>query len=256
MKNKVNLDYGEFDPKSTGIYKIQIESHLYIGSAATGFEKRWRKHIKDLFSEEKHHSYLLQKWFNKFLCIDFAILEICKSENCIEREQYYIDILKPDMNICKVAGNSLGVKRTNETKEKLRQAHLGKKLSEESITKRTEKMIKKVYQFSLGGKYIREWNSIKEAGETLNISRASISKCSNNKMQFAGGFIWRKELVEVLPVKIGKSILQFTIKDELIKKWDGISQIEKETNFKRNNIYENLRGAKDVAYGFKWKYDK
>lgn len=40
MKNKVNLDYGEFDPKSTGIYKIQIESHLYVGSAATGFEKR------------------------------------------------------------------------------------------------------------------------------------------------------------------------------------------------------------------------
>ena len=63
------------------------------------------------------------------MCIDFTILEVCIPEECIEKEQYYIDLLKPDMNICKVAGNSLGVKRTNETKEKLRQAHLGKKLS-------------------------------------------------------------------------------------------------------------------------------
>lgn len=90
------------------------------------------------------------------MCIDFIVLEVCNPENCIEREQYYIDLLKPDMNVCKVAGSSLGVKRTDETKEKLRQIHLGKKLSKESIEKRTEKINKKVYQFSFQGEFIKE----------------------------------------------------------------------------------------------------
>jgi group I intron endonuclease len=38
------------------------------------------------------------------------ILEYCEPENAIKREQYYLDLLKPEYNILKVAkrGSSLG----------------------------------------------------------------------------------------------------------------------------------------------------
>jgi len=60
------------------------------------------------------------------------------------------------MNISPTAGSSLGIKRSDETKEKYRQAKLGTKLSKESIEKRTKKQIKKVYQYTLSGIFIRE----------------------------------------------------------------------------------------------------
>jgi hypothetical protein len=35
-------------------------------------------------------------------------LEYCDLENIIDREQYYIDLLKPEYNVLKDAGSSLG----------------------------------------------------------------------------------------------------------------------------------------------------
>jgi excinuclease UvrABC nuclease subunit len=50
------------------------------------------------------------------------ILEYCKAEECIVKEQYYLDLLKPDYNILLKAGSTLGRKLTPETREKLSKA--------------------------------------------------------------------------------------------------------------------------------------
>jgi len=76
------------------------------------------------------------------------ILEYCDSENVIEREQYYLDLLKPEYNILKMAGSCYGHRHTEETlakfrarklseetKAKISAAKLGCKLSEETRTK-------------------------------------------------------------------------------------------------------------------------
>lgn len=49
------------------------------------------------------------------------ILEYCKPNILIKREQYYIDLLKPEYNICKVAGSTLGLSfnHSEATKVKL-----------------------------------------------------------------------------------------------------------------------------------------
>lgn len=41
-KENFSLNYGEFNKKNYGIYKIEIEDHLYIGStsAKRGFSSR------------------------------------------------------------------------------------------------------------------------------------------------------------------------------------------------------------------------
>lgn len=83
---------------STGVYKITIQNHVYIGSAAISFRKRWRQHQLD-FIRDIHHSRFAQNAFNKYGIATFEIMELCPRELCIEREQWWIDTLKPDLNI-------------------------------------------------------------------------------------------------------------------------------------------------------------
>lgn len=44
----------------------------------------------------------------------------------IFREQYYIDLLKPEYNICLIAGSTLGKKHSESTKEKISKSIKGK----------------------------------------------------------------------------------------------------------------------------------
>jgi group I intron endonuclease len=97
-----------------GVYKIinKINKKFYIGSTSTmGFDKRWKKHILDL-NKNKHHSFYLQKSWNKYgpNNFSFEIIEECIPEKCIIREQYYLDSLKPEYNICQIAGSTFGIK--------------------------------------------------------------------------------------------------------------------------------------------------
>src|SRR3990167_7829867 len=106
----------------SGIYKIinLVNRKIYIGSAANVF-KRWQVHKRCLKSN-KHHSVLLQRAWIKYGEENFLfeiIEEVAEKENLIEREQRYLDVLKPHYNICKIAGSCLGVKRSAEVKQKL-----------------------------------------------------------------------------------------------------------------------------------------
>jgi group I intron endonuclease len=49
----------------------------------------------------------------------------------------------------------------------------------------------KAEQYSKDHTFIKEWSSIKEAGEVLGIERGSISGCCRGKYKSAGGFIWK-----------------------------------------------------------------
>ena len=48
-----------------------------------------------------------------------------------------------------------------------------------------------VLQYTLNGKFIKEWNGTREAGRELNISCNCISAVCLGKRKTAGGFIWK-----------------------------------------------------------------
>ena len=52
---------------------------------------------------------------------------------------------------------------------------------------------KKVFQYSLDNKFIKQYNSISEAGKETNIPKGNISANLNNRQKSAGGYIWRFE---------------------------------------------------------------
>lgn len=60
------------------------------------------------------------------------ILEYCDPLSLITREQYYLDLLKPELNILRVAGSSAGFKHREKTKELLSIIGLKRKVSEET----------------------------------------------------------------------------------------------------------------------------
>jgi group I intron endonuclease len=107
-----------------GIYKIvNVKNNkFYIGSCASKefLYKRLFHHINDL-KNGKHINKYLQNSFNKYGedSFFFEIIEPCEAEKCIEREQYWIDLLKPNYNSCLIAGNTKGVKVSLETKNKI-----------------------------------------------------------------------------------------------------------------------------------------
>lgn len=57
--------------------------------------------------------------------------------------------------------------------------------------KKIHKANKKVKQYTLDGKYIKTWESIKEASISYNLKGYSISYCCNGKRNHAGGYKWK-----------------------------------------------------------------
>ena len=96
-----------------GIYQIQSKvkpERSYVGSAVN-IENRWYEHLKKL-KRNKHHSKKLQNHFNKYGIGDlqFSVITGCDKDDLITLEQFFIDSYNPWFNICKKAGNTLGVK--------------------------------------------------------------------------------------------------------------------------------------------------
>lgn len=130
--------------RGSGIYKIQSKikpKRFYIGSTAC-LRDRWLRHKRDLRGD-KHHSVKLQRHVNKYGFDDlvFSVLELCLPDALIDREQYYLDKLKPYFNLYPTAGSCRGAKRGPmpvEVRLKISLAQrgkVGKKMTEEQRLK-------------------------------------------------------------------------------------------------------------------------
>ena len=118
-----------------GIYKIQSvtkPNKIYIGSAIN-IENRWYRHLYFL-NKRTHENSKLQRHYDKYGIVDlqFSILLIgCDVKDLIYIEQLFLDSYKPWFNICKIANSRLGVKVSEEVKEKMRSVKKGKKFTEQ-----------------------------------------------------------------------------------------------------------------------------
>lgn len=91
----------------------------------------------------------------------------------------------------KIRLTRIGKKASDETKQKLSIAHTGKKQSAEMIAKRIPKLSRKVGQYDTNGNFIREYSSIKSAGEAIGCTGASISQQLAGGSRTTMGFIFK-----------------------------------------------------------------
>jgi group I intron endonuclease len=176
----------------TGIYKITCipNGKFYIGSAAfirsmskskLGFLGRLYKHLNSL-KNNRHPNPNLQNSYNKYGIENFVfeILEICPPEQCIEREQYYLDTLKPfypiGFNVCKNALNNTKSPSKNRTCSR-------------DTSNLNNNYKKYILQYDLEGNFIREWFGISAAAKQLNVERVNIYKCCRGIAKSAKGFV-------------------------------------------------------------------
>jgi len=116
----------------SGIYRWNnlITGKSYIGSSKS-LSKRFTNYYSLNFIKKKVetessiiYNSILKYGYNNF---SLDILEYCESNLLLKREQYYLDILKPEYNILKIAGSNLGFKLTEETKLKISISKIGLK---------------------------------------------------------------------------------------------------------------------------------
>ena len=130
--DRQKLSILEENKVKSGVYLFRnlTNEKIYIGSSMD-----LRRRFKEYFNV----NHLLR---NKNLAICAAlgkygyslfsleVLEYCDPSNILKREQYYLDLIKPQYNILKTAGSFVGFKHTEETKNKLAVLFKGNKNSQ------------------------------------------------------------------------------------------------------------------------------
>lgn len=173
----------------SGIYRIihNTTNREYIGSAIN-ISRRWYQHKTEL-RHSRHTNKRLQNSWNKYGENEFSfeVIELCDISLLIEREQFYIDTLKPYYNIVLIAGSQLGykhtdetikiiqekratqkipvgLKRTDEQRKNISISHKGIKLSEETKRKISVSNMGRINEHSTS-----DWKVISPSGEVIFI---------------------------------------------------------------------------------------
>jgi hypothetical protein len=183
-----NAIYEENRGKS-GIYRWvnKINNKSYVGSSVS-LSCRFRYYYSLSCLEKKvsgGSSVVLYRALLKYGYSNFSldILEYCEPKVKIEREQYYIDLLKPEYNILKKAGSNLGFKHSEATKLRMsinnaKEKHpfYGKKRSEETILRMSinskTALAVKINDISINDTKV--FRSNVQAGKYLGVSERTI----------------------------------------------------------------------------------
>ena len=212
-----------------GVYAIKnkITNQQYVGSAIS-FKHRWDLHLLQLKKKTHHSRYLLRSW-EKYGAdsFEFIILEHVNDKNdLLIREQWWMDNADSSFNMSPTASSTLGSKRSKESREKMRKAHLGKKLSPLQLANR-------IAAQSGDNHWTRKKKFSKEAKKRMSEAQ---------KHLFKNGYIHPRN----------KAILQYDKQNNFIKEWISVSEANRFYNSK--NIINCLQGRSKTAVGYIWRY--
>lgn len=122
---------------------------------------------------------------------------------------------------------------------------------------------KSVLQYDVGGFFIKEYNSMKLAGELLGISSANISKCVVGTNPTAGGYQWKikrpyiEEKIEpYINKNLSKIIYQYDKEYNIIASFESSRKASLSTGVNRANIISCCKGRVKTAGGFVWSNNK
>lgn len=192
----INTKHLKLELKQSGVYCIKntANNKFYIGSTCNSFQSRLRNHSLNLERNTHCNKYLQKSWRkygkNNFT---FIILEACepKKKIVLNREQYYIDILFPKYNICKIAKSCKGRKMSKHNKELVRKRMSGKNNHSYDFTKyifyHPEKGIKIKTQrefYNYSGCNYSNINQMVHNGKTISTKNWVCFGKNNNNFDF------------------------------------------------------------------------
>jgi hypothetical protein len=138
QKREYQIDYHQLKRKSVSIvYKIEYKGSLYVGATKYFTEERLRLHFSHTFNDN-HNSFIHQFIKNNFTSyydyksnLDIiSILEYTDADNLYERERFWINELKPNLNKNKY--NRIKKEKPKKPK-KLGSSHHNSKINETDV---------------------------------------------------------------------------------------------------------------------------
>ena len=143
----------------------------------------------------------------------------------------------------------------------------GHTISEAGKKHLSEINCEEVYQFDLNGKFIKKYNSFNSASKETNVCRSKISLCCAGKRLTAGGYIWRKQNVEISTEELNKikANTKFKSKDKRAvykinkitgekTRYESVREAARQNNIQNSSIYAVCSGKRSTAGGYEWKF--
>lgn len=178
------------DPDSrTSIYVLKDPETLeirYVGKTVSELKHRLKGHIYRSKLEKNHRAYWIKSILDKGLSPLIEEIDSCQWTESQNLEIYYIKKYK-DLNFNLVNSTEGG------------EGNLGYVKSEETIDKLKNSLRKNsptIYQYSLEGDFIKEWENAPIASEVLGISYRGIRRCASGERKKYKNFQWSYEKLE------------------------------------------------------------
>lgn len=225
----------------SGVYKIKnlINGKYYIGSSINVLN-RLTTHFRELRANN-HVNSKLQRSYNKYGEGNFIIeiIEICTVNDLLMREQFYLDSLKPELNLMSRATGGID-SHTEESKLKMSiaQKNVYRNLTEEQKESRRKNC-------SLGMKG-------KKLSFEQRVARSKAIKGSIKQQEHLKKLHKLYNVGKLNAKLISKPVLQFNKDMVFITEYSSIKEATLATG--NGNIIGCCKGKRKTANGFIWKY--
>lgn len=117
---------------------------------------------------------------------------------------------------------------------------------------------KTIYQYSLDdGRLIRTFDTLKNAGNAINVTRKDISRACLSINKLLGDFYWSyeyKEPFEPLKDYRKKEVFQYSLDGDLLSKYASISDASRKSGLSKTCISRVCRKEREQTGGFRWEY--
>ena len=119
----------------------------------------------------------------------------------------------------------------------------------------TEKKKKKIFQIDSNGIVVKEWDSVKEAANTLGINGTQISRYARGVIKGTyKGYKWEYVIPFEYKSRKGKKIGKFDKDNNLIETFDSIMEASYSSTVSSFTISTCLNGRCQTAGGYYWRY--
>lgn len=220
-----------------GIYKVtnKINNKVYIGKS-TDIYYRWKEHIRN--KDKKDFQYVFARALRKYGETNFSweIVERCNETVLNDKEIFYI----------KKFNSFIGEKGSwgyNMTRGGDGQSGVG-------IV---------VYQYSLKGEYIGQFESVASASINTGTNASGIINCCAHRRKSSGGFIWsyeKKENISPYTHNNNVPVAQYTKDGEFIKFFETVTEAAKSVSRTKTQITMCCRNKTPSCGGYIWRYVK
>lgn len=243
------------------------EKYSYVGSSALLVNRsnahryrinNWNKDYYNNNGALMFYNFVLKHgWKNfKFGILEYVNLYDIENSNdkkriLLDREQYYINLINPSLNLCKIAGSPLGIKHGITFSKNLSMARRGKKNTTNKLKVTTPKDITsdtrlklssrssgiKVKLFDNLNKLIKEFPTMTSAAKYIGVSDRTIRRILNTGISY-DNYIYKFEITTEYP------IIVYNKKDNITKKYYSIRAIAKDIKVSTSSISKYINTNK------------